>query len=148
MLLLNSSDYQIISWTLDPVVIVAIVALLGTVISGLISFKVARHTASQEIQKLEITWKHQDSKESEEAFRNLVSDVYTLVVFPTRTNLINACTASAIVVSLDGKPAASANRLLVLLVNYLFNASELTLSDDDKQEIIKALYNVIYDNSK
>ena len=69
MLLLNSSDYQIISWTLDPVVIAAIVALLGTVISGLISFKVARHTASQEIQKLEITWKHQDSKESEEAFR-------------------------------------------------------------------------------
>lgn len=56
-------------------IICAIIALAGTAISGLLSWFVSRTSATKEIEKLKLTWEHENSVTSDDEFADMVAAV-------------------------------------------------------------------------
>lgn len=52
-------------------VICALIAVGGTLISALISYAVSRSTASKEIEKMKLTWEHEDVVSSDDEFADM-----------------------------------------------------------------------------
>ena len=52
-------------------IICACIALIGTVVSALISFRVSKSSTEKEFKKMQMEWNHQDIVSSDEDFSNM-----------------------------------------------------------------------------
>lgn len=56
-------------------IICGIIALAGTVLSGLISWCVSRSSAAKEIEKMKLEWEHEHTVSSDDEFAEMASSV-------------------------------------------------------------------------
>ena len=56
-------------------IVCAIIALVGTAVSGLLSWFVSRSSAVKEVEKLRLTWEHETIVTSDDEFAEMVSSV-------------------------------------------------------------------------
>ena len=59
-------------------IVCAIIALVGTAVSGLLSWFVSRSSAVKEVEKLRLTWEHETIVTSDDEFAEMVSSVALL----------------------------------------------------------------------
>lgn len=108
-------------------------SLVGIVSSGILSFLVAKSSASKEIEKLKLTWKREDVVSSEADFSEMVSSV---AVYAKTLNITDMNAATKWVAKIRAQETGVLGNLLDSLYNQLRDpvVSEL---ENTLSEIIK-----------
>lgn len=82
----------------------AIITLIGVLFANIISRRISKSTIEKEIEKLERTWKHDETTTSEQAYREMVDAVSKYVTDSSVTNQNAARTKVALMLSFaDGE---------------------------------------------
>lgn len=61
-------------------VICSLIALAGTVISALIAYFVSRSTANKEVEKLKLTWEHEDLVSTDDEYAEMAASVAKFIL--------------------------------------------------------------------
>lgn len=108
-------------------------SLVGIVFSGVLSFLVAKSSASKEIDKLKLTWKREDVVSSETDFSEMVSSV---AVYAKTLSIDDMNTATKWVAKIRAQESGALGDLLDGLYNQLRDPIVFEL-EDTLSEIIK-----------
>ena len=108
-------------------------SLVGIVFSGVLSFLVAKSSASKEIDKLKLTWKREDVVSSETDFSEMVSSV---AVYAKALSIDDMNTATKWVAKIRAQESGALGDLLDGLYNQLRDPIVFEL-EDTLSEIIK-----------
>lgn len=112
-------------------------SLVGIVFSGVLSFLVAKSSASKEIDKLKLTWKREDVVSSEADFSEMVSSV---AVYAKTLSIDDMNTATKWVAKIRAQESGALGDLLDGLYNQLRDPIVFEL-EDTLSEIIKESVN-------
>ena len=108
-------------------------SLVGIVSSGVLSFLVARSSASKEIDKLKLTWKREDVVSSEADFSEMVSSV---AIYAKTLSIDDMNTATKWVAKIRAQESGALGALLDGLYNQLRGPIAFEL-ENTLSEIIK-----------
>lgn len=110
-------------------------SLIGIVISGVVSFLVAKLSASKEVDRLKLIWKREDIVSSESDFSEMVSAVSVYAKTFRISDMNNAVKwVSKIRAQENGKLGALLDNLYIQLQNPVASEMENTLSEIIKEK--------------
>ena len=114
-------------------VICTVIALAGTIFSGLISWLVSHHVANKEIEKARLTWEREDVVSSEDEFADMASSIALYL------QTLNISDWNAAV----SKVAAVRSKETGILAEYLDNlyfslkSQNIQMSEDNLTQVIE-----------
>lgn len=84
-------------------------SLVGIILSGVLSFLVAKSSASREVDKLKLTWKREDIVSSESDFSEMIS---TVAVYAKTLTITDMNTATKWVAKIRAQESGTLGELL------------------------------------
>ena len=134
-------------------IVCAIIALVGTAISGLLSWFVSRSSAVKEVEKLRLTWEHETIVTSDDEFAEMVSSVALCIQEKLPSSFDNAiCRVASVRSKEQGPLADSLDNLYRILFDISPNSGIVDFYSSDFQERLKqaddCLSQVIEDKRK
>ena len=115
-------------------IVCAIIALVGTAVSGLLSWFVSRSSAVKEVEKLRLTWEHETIVTSDDEFAEMVSSG-GLGIPSSFDNAI--CRVASVRSKEQGPLADSLDNLYRILFDISPNSGIVDFYSSDFQERLK-----------
>lgn len=121
-------------------IICAIIALMGTAVSGLLSWFVSRTSAAKEIERLKLTWDHESSVTSDDEFADMAASVALCIQEKLPASFDNAISRVAAVRSKErGALADRLDELYNILFDISPNSGTVDFYAQDYQEKLKTV---------
>ena len=119
-------------------IVCGIIALVGTAVSGLLSWFVSRTSATKEIEKLKLTWDHESLVTSDDEFADMAASVALCIQEKLPSSFDNAISCVAAVRSKErGTLADRLDELYHTLFDISPNSGAVDFYGQDYQERLK-----------
>ena len=119
-------------------IICALITVIGGLVANIFAWRISRHTAKREVEKMRLTWEREDMVSSEDEFAEMVEKVFRLLHVSTRSNWADAAgKVAALRAKETGDLAAALDALYAALDRYSDAPLNISLCEELLTSVIE-----------